>query len=173
MVGKLEDIGRRHGRAVEQVANPVGLEVAREQPREIPVADPPADLDHLRAVVVFRVAVVGMRMQPTPAGSEEVRGAARLADLDGNAGGPGRRDQRRRSTGRIALGPLDRRTIEDEAIGREATEDRGHRPEVVEVRMAHDDRLDASHPGRSQRRNDRADSERGVIETSRVEHHRP
>lgn len=173
VVRKLEDIDLIHAVPAQQVAHPVGLEIAGQQQRHAPVPDRPPDLDHLRAVVVPNVPVVGMWMQPAPSGPQKLRDAPVLADLDRNVVRSCRFDQLRRRAGRIARGGRQQGAIRDQAIGREPPEYRGHRSEVIHVRMAHDDRLDAAHAGRSQRRNHGADPERGVVKASGIEHHRP
>lgn len=171
MVWKLEHVYFHLRRPPEKIPDPVGFEIAGQEESEASILVRPANLDDLRAVVVSRVTIVGVRMQPVPPRPEEVRGATELADLDRDSAGPRRTDQSGRPAGRVVLGGFDQGSIQDQPIGRKAGEDRGHRSEVIQVRVAHDHRLEAAHAGRPQRRHDGPDPQRAVVEASCIEDH--
>ena len=172
-MGKLNDITDERRSASDEILNAASLNVAGEQEIETPVRKEPTDGNHLRSVVLAGVANIRIGMQPFPLGPEKLPRPADRALLDRHSEQSGRLDQFAGSAARLADRGLEHGRIQDQSFGGESREYRGHRREVIEVRMAHDDRLDASHSRSPQGRNRRADSERAQVETSRIEDHGP
>ena len=172
-MGKLNDITHEHRSASDEILNAASLDVAGEQEIETPVRKAPTDGNHLRSVVLAGVANIRIGMQPFPIGPEKPPRPAERTLLDWHSQQSGRFHQLAGSAGWFSGRGLEHSRIQDQSFGGESREYRGYRGEVIEVRMAHDDRLDASHSRSPQGRNRRADSERAQVETSRIEDHGP
>jgi len=102
-------------------------------------------MDHLRAVVVAGVPCVGRGMQPGPGATGEPLASARRADFDGNPERTRRGQQLAGGAARIPHSGLLHHGVHDESLGREPRKDRRDCGEVIDVRVAHDDRLEPAH----------------------------
>lgn len=145
---KFDQINLDRARTGQEIADPLGLDVAGQHQVEIGMAEVPTDRDDLRTVVVAPIPILWMRMKPRPGRPEHPVDSAQRTGLDRHAGGLSRPDQPTRSALRMPFGLVEHAWVEDQPVGRDARQDRRDGREVVEVRMAHDDRLEPTNAGR-------------------------